>query len=95
VATEHVPDFTSKKQGTVFIVHGKSGRQISAYSRTPYDMEVLFPPRCRFRVSAWYRGDVICLGQANIRQHTFGIKPEDLAKYAGGNAALIIELTEM
>jgi hypothetical protein len=58
-------------------------------------MEVLFPPNTRFRVIAWYRGDVICLGQANIRQHTFGIKPEEREKYLSTNAALIIEMREL
>lgn len=94
VATENTKDFTTKKQGTVFIIHCKSGRFISSYSRFIYDMEVLFLPNTKFRVKNWYMGDVICLGQANIREHTFKIKPENMEKMLTTNSALIIELVE-
>ena len=33
IATENTKDFTTKKQGTVFIIHSKTGRFISPYSR--------------------------------------------------------------
>lgn len=93
-ATEHVKEFTaaSKRQGVVFIIHSRTGRSISTFARHAYDMEVIFSPGTRFRVLNWYRGDVICLGQANIRQHTFGVK--DPNEYVNSDAALIIELQE-
>jgi hypothetical protein len=93
-ATEHVKEFTaaSKRQGVVFILHSRTGRSISTFSRHAYDLEVIFLPGTRFRVMNWYRGDVICLGQANIRQHTFGVK--DTNEYVHSDAALIIELQE-
>lgn len=95
VAVEHVPDFSIKRQGVVLIIHGKTGRSIARYSRFTYDMEVLFPAGASFRVVAWYRGDVICLGQSNIREHTFRIKEEELPRYLSTNAALIIEVAEI
>ena len=57
-------------------------------------MEVLFYPNTKFRVKNWYLGDVICLGQSNIREHTFKIKPENMEKMLTTNSALIIELEE-
>ena len=95
VATENVPEFSSKKQGTVFILKGKTGRLISNYSAYPSDAELLFLPNTSFRVTHWYRGDVICLGQENIREHTFKIKEEDLPAMISSNKGLIIELEEM
>ncbi len=95
VAAEHAPDFSVKRQGVIFIIHGKTGRSIARFSRFTYDMEVLFPVGAAFRVVNWYRGDVICLGQANIREHTFRIKEEELPRYLSTNAALIIELVQV
>lgn len=95
VAAENVPEFSTKKQGVVFIIQQKRARSISSFTRFPYDMEVVFPINTRFRVVKWYRGDVICLGQANIREHTFKIKDEDLPRYLTTNAALIIEMVEL
>lgn len=95
VSVEHVPDFTSRRQGVVFIIHNKSGRNISRYSRFAYDMEVLYDTGASFRVVNWFRGDVICLGQANIREHTFRIKEEDMPRYTSTNTALIIEMVEL
>ena len=96
IATENVKDFsTPKKQGTVFILKSKTGRLIGQYSRSAYDMEILFSPNTRFKVVNWYYGDVICLGQANIRQHTFGIKEPDRDGMMSGNRSMIIEMEEL
>ena len=77
VATEHVTEFsTKKKEGTIFIVKSKTGRFVGQYSQFSYDSEVLFRPFTKFKVTNLYHGDVICLGQANIREHTFQIKSE-------------------
>jgi hypothetical protein len=94
-ATENTKEFaTAKKQGTVFIVHSKTGRLISSYSKFLYDMEVIFLPSSKFRVVNWYMGDVICLGQANIREHTFKVKEENMERMLTTNTSLIIELAE-
>ena len=96
VATENVKDFaTPKKQGTVFILKSKTGRLIGQYSRFAYNMEILFSPNTRFKVLSWFYGDVICLGQANIRQHTFGIKEPDRDGMMSGNRSMIIEMEEI
>jgi ankyrin repeat protein/uncharacterized protein YegL len=96
VATEHVEEFaTKKKQGTIFIVQSKTGKHIGQHSQFSYDSEVMFAPNTHFRVTNWYRGDVICLGQANIREHTFKLKDEEIGTMMNTNKSLIIELTEV
>jgi ankyrin repeat protein/uncharacterized protein YegL len=95
VALNHVSSFEDKKKGTIFIIHSKNGKYVSQYSQSSYDAEVMFNPGSKFKVKRWYRGDTICLGQANIREHTFGIKPDDFGQYIGTNKALIIELEEL
>lgn len=101
VALENTPSFTSKaRRGTVFILKSKTGRLVGPYSQYSYDAEVIFLPTTRFRVSNWYHGDVIALGQENIREHTFGIKERDderldMAHMVNSDKALIIELTEI
>jgi ankyrin repeat protein len=111
VATEHVADFaTKKKQGNIFIVKSKTGKYVGQYSEFSYDSEVLFKPFTKFVVTNLYHGDVICLGQANIREHTFRIKDEKkrwgeseqqvanmhetLDMMLNSNKSMIIELTE-
>ena len=95
VATENTKEFaTPKKQGTVFLIKSKTGRFIGQHSPFPYDAEVVFLPSTKFIVTAWYRGDPICLGQANIREHTFKIKEEDMHKMIDSNSSLIVELTQ-
>jgi ankyrin repeat protein/uncharacterized protein YegL len=77
VATEHVKEFsTKKKEGTIFIVKSKTGRFVGQYSEFSYDSEVLYRPFTKFKVTNLYHGDIICLGQSNIREHTFQIKSE-------------------
>lgn len=97
VAMEHVTEFDSKKKkGTIFIVKSKTGRYVGQYSQFSYDGEVIFLPTTKFKVNAWYRGDKICLGQENIREHTFGIKDEEqLRRMTCNNTSLIIELIEV
>jgi ankyrin repeat protein len=68
-----------EKEGTVFIIKSKSGRLISTHAAFPFDSEVLFLPGTPFTVTRWYRGDVIALGQPNIREHTFGPNDEQRA----------------
>jgi hypothetical protein len=100
VALENCPQFTTKsRKGVIFIVKSKTGRLISRYCQFSFDSEVMFLPHTKFRVSNWYHGDVIALGQENIREHTFGVKERDdermcLADLAESDKALIIELTE-
>ena len=89
-------DFASKsKSGTVFLLKSKSGRHIGHCSQHAYDAEVMFPPCTSFKVTSWYRGDVICLGQANIREHTFKVKDDcEMQRLLASNKSLIIELQE-
>ena len=96
VATENVEYFAAKaRKGTVFAIRSKTGKHIGKYSRYGFDAEVLFTPYTRFRVKNWYRGDVIALGQANIREHTFSLEPEDMDRMRENNRSLIIELEEV
>ena len=76
------------------MIKSKSGRFIGQYSKSPQDSEVVILPGKRYSVTNWYRGDVIALGQSNIREHTFGIKKDDLEKMIFNNKPLIIEIDE-
>jgi hypothetical protein len=42
------------------------------------------PPNRRFR----YFGDVICLGQANIREHTFKIKSAEARRFGAADGVI-------
>jgi ankyrin repeat protein len=100
VAVDNVPSFTSNaRKGTVFIIKSLTGRCIADYVQFSYDAEVIFLPGTRFRVNKWYHGDVIALGQENIREHTFGVKEQDkerlpLSELMESDKSLIIELVE-
>jgi hypothetical protein len=92
VATDNLEDFT--KKGTVFIIKTKTARLVSPYSSFSYDGEVVILPHTRFRVTSWLKGDVIALGQANIRQNSYGMTEEERAKWGSNEKPLIIELIE-
>lgn len=84
-----------EKEGTVFIIKSFSkGKLISSHSNFPFESEVLFTPGTRFTVAKWYRGDVIALGQPNIRDHTFGLNEEQINVIMNNSKPLIIELHE-
>merc|ERR1712151_357464 len=83
-------------RGVVFIVTKSiTGRAVGRHGFGD-DCEVVFGPGASFVVQRWYQGDVIALGQANIRDRTFGIEGEEaLAKVATGSRALIIAMEEV
>lgn len=83
------------KSGIVFIIHSKSGKDISRYSKFCVDKEVLFLPGSSFVVTNYYIPNVIALGQANIRKSTFKIKESDIQKAIEGKNSIIIELEEI
>jgi ankyrin repeat protein len=96
VATENCPYYTTKaRKGTVFAIKSKTGRHVGKYSVFGFDAEVLFTPYTKFKVVNWFRGDVIALGQANIREHSFALEEEDIDRMRQNNRSLIIELEEM
>eukprot|EP01084_Bolivina_argentea_P077281 140150_1 len=97
MAINNIPDFTSKKnEGTVFLIKSKTGKHIGKYSQFSFESEIIFKRNTKFKVTQWYRGDVICLGQENIRKNTFGIEfNEEMNKYLNSNKSLIIELEEI
>eukprot|EP01064_Diplonema_japonicum_P025283 TRINITY_DN3645_c0_g5_i2.p1 TRINITY_DN3645_c0_g5~~TRINITY_DN3645_c0_g5_i2.p1 ORF type:complete len:1404 (+),score=371.02 TRINITY_DN3645_c0_g5_i2:56-4267(+) len=96
VAIDHLQDFTTKKkEGTVFIIKSKHAKFLSLHSPYSMDGEVALPPGVQLKVRSWYRGDTICLGQANIRTHTFGLNTtSDVRNYLGNHKSLIIELSD-
>lgn len=79
----------------MFIVKSKTGKFVGQYSSFSFDDEVLFNPNTEFRVIRWYRGDVICLGHVNIREHIFGIRDEEVDQYRYSNKSMIVELEEV
>lgn len=95
VALENTPDFTTKKrQGTIMIMKSINGKYIGSYSQSPQDTEVIFMPGTKFRVTAWYVGDTMALGQQNIRASTFKIREENMETMITTNNSLIIEMQE-
>merc|ERR1711920_499545 len=105
VALENVPSFTSKqKKGTIFLIKSKqkdtNARLVRSFSEFSQDCEVIFLPKTKFEVTNWYHGDVIALGQPNIREHTFGVKELDNERLGkeelkSSDKSLIIEITEV
>lgn len=85
--------------GVIFIIKSETARCISRYSQFSHESECIFLPLTEFVVTAWYRYNQICLGQRNIRHHTFEIKtPEELFVYLENTKPprnLIIELQEI
>jgi ankyrin repeat protein/uncharacterized protein YegL len=87
-ATNQVTDFD--KRGTVFIIQSKTGKYLAE------NAEVIYSGRVRFVVAAWYKGNIIALGQKNIRATAYAIKPEEMEQYEGNKVkSLIIELIEI
>jgi hypothetical protein len=95
MALKNVASFSAKPKptGTVFILKSKTGKFVAPFSTSRFDAEVVFPPMCKFQITNFYRGDVICLGQKNIREHTFKITDQEA--YLNSNQSLIVELEEM
>jgi len=100
LALDAVPLFN--KKGIVFILkcnretNGSSARLISNHSPFP-DSEVIFLPGTKMKVKNWYHADVICLGQENIREHSFAVKEVDkerlpLSQLLNSDKSIIIEL---
>lgn len=85
---------TNRRKGTVILIKSKNGKLINSYSKFN-DYEVVFNPGSNFKVTGFYTGNVIALGQENIRAHSYGVKPEELVGMINSNASLIIELTEV
>lgn len=88
-------ELIKEKRGIIFIIHHTNGKDISRYSGSPVNGEVVFVPGTRFVVGALYRADVITLGQPNIRQSTYTASESDIIKAHNGEACIIIELTEL
>lgn len=95
IALEQNPSFQTNNKGSILLIKSKTGKFIAPFSQSSFDAEVVFLPNCKFFVTRWYRGNVICLGQENIREHTFGLKDSELPDYLHSNKALIIELQEI
>jgi hypothetical protein len=79
--------------GVVFLIKTHSGRELSVLGAATLD-EVLLPPTARFVVTDWYIGDVIALGQANIRTSAFRVTEASLARATKAGQCVIVELTE-
>lgn len=101
IAVDNVPSFTSNsKKGIIFILKSKTGKLINMYSRHFSESEVIFLPDTKFEVKKWYHGNVIALGQENIREHSFGVKDYDQERLPynallNSDKSLIIEMHEL
>lgn len=87
-------DLIKKNKGIVFIIQSITGRKIDKFSKNPAESEVMFLPQSQFRVKSYYKANLICLGQANIRTQTFKISEKDIERACKGEC-IIIELEEI
>ena len=94
IAIDNIHNYSNRRKGTVILIKSKYGRLINSYSKFN-DYEVVFSPGSKFKVTGFYMGSVIALGQENIRARSYGVKPEELVGMINSNASLIIELTEV
>jgi hypothetical protein len=78
----------------LLLIKSKTGRLINTYSKFN-DYEVISLPGTKFKVTAFYHGNIIALGQENIRAHSYSIKSEELSTIMNSNVSIIIELTEI
>lgn len=88
-------ELIKQKQGIIFIIQSKSGRDISKYSKSPVDSEVIFLPESEFVIKNYYVADQIALAQSNIRNTTFAIEERDIQKAVSGKCCILIELEEV
>eukprot|EP01012_Entosiphon_sulcatum_P009087 TRINITY_DN15029_c0_g1_i1.p1 TRINITY_DN15029_c0_g1~~TRINITY_DN15029_c0_g1_i1.p1 ORF type:complete len:679 (+),score=107.46 TRINITY_DN15029_c0_g1_i1:63-2099(+) len=80
-------------QGVIFLIHCRSGRDISLYSFFPPEQEVLLMPRSAFRVVRWCRASIQTLLFAEQRQlaHNVVRTPHDAARLP----QILVELEEL
>jgi hypothetical protein len=95
VALENTKNFEKNKQGTILLIKSKTAKRIHQYSANPNESEVVILPNTNFIVTNWYYLTVTCLGQANIRGHTYKVKADDMENTVTGNKGLIIELEQV
>lgn len=95
IATSKWGNLTLDKESTTFIIKGKSGRDISGYSRYPQNGEVVFLPGTKFRVTNYYVNNIIVFGQENIRETSFQATEVNIQKALEGKSGLIAELEEI
>lgn len=87
-------DLIKQNKGIIFIIQSLTGRKIDRYSKNPAECEVIFNPGSQFKVKAYYKASLICLGQKNIRDKTFKISDKDIERAIKGEC-IIIELEEV
>lgn len=87
-------DLINQKKGIVFIIKSLSGKNISRFSKSPADKEVIFLPGTEFVITNFYKPDIIVFGQANIRQKTYKATDKDLENATNQKDCIIIELEE-
>ena len=88
-------ELIAQKRGVIFIVKSETGRQISQFSKTPVDKEVMFLPGAKFRIIDHYVGNAIALGQSNIRKTSYKMEEKDYVKALSGKLCVMIELEEV
>lgn len=101
MATRHwteATDLIEAKSGTIYIIKLRENSQmkpIDAYSRYPERAELLGLPGIQFQVTGLYVGNIVVLGQANIRQTSYAASAINLARASEGTEPIVVELTEL
>jgi ankyrin repeat protein len=83
------------KTGVIFIVDSKNGKNISTYSKYPANNEYVFLPDTKFIVKNHYVACTTALGQANIRESTYKMRPQDYDLVIDNKVAIIIHIEEI
>jgi len=87
-------ELIAKRRGIIFIVKSQTGHLVKTYSKSPVDCEVMFLPSTKFKITNHYVGNVIALGQTNIRQTSYKMEEKDYIKAFKGQLCVIVELEE-
>jgi ankyrin repeat protein len=95
IATGKWGNLITDNKSTIFIIKGKTGRDISEYSRYGQNNEIVFLPGCKFVVTDYYVNNITVFGQENIRKTSFKATEINIQKAIEGKAGIIVELEEM
>jgi ankyrin repeat protein/uncharacterized protein YegL len=95
IATSDWGNIGLDSKATVFIIKSKTGKDISKYSNFPQNKEIIFMPKTKFKITNYYRNNIIVLGQANVRETSYKAREEDLLNVLNKKSSLIVELEEV
>ena len=55
----------------------------------------MFLPNTQFKINYYYKANLVCLGQENIRKTTYTFSDTDIEKAHNKKISVVVELTEI